>query len=376
MRYKLQIVTCVFLILVDKFINEMKFRSSTKGQIIFILFIILLNQSCKNQTQIKKEEQISQIPGMVWIPGGIYDMGASDSDRMVLSHEKPKHTVKVDGFYMDETEVTNAQFSKFIKATNYITTAERPVDWDLIKQQLPPGTLKPHDSLLLPGSLLFKKTKESVPNLYDFSQWWRWTNGANWKQPEGKGSSIDGKDNYPVVHVSHEDAMAYCNWAGRRLPTEAEWEFAARGGKQDKIYFWGDLTDKLSSYVNSWEGEFPVDNTQADGFEKSAPVKTYPPNGYGLYEISGNVWEWTSDWYSSQYYQYCKENSITNNPKGPNEAFNPNNPYIDERVIRGGSFLCNASYCASYRVSSRMATDPSTSLEHLGFRTVMDLKKE
>lgn len=354
----------------------MKFSSSTKGQIIFILFIILLNQSCKNQTQIKKEEQISQIPGMVWIPGGIYDMGASDGDRMALSHEKPKHTVKVDGFYMDETEVTNVQFSRFTEATNYITTAERPVDWELIKQQLPPGTPKPHDSLLLPGSLLFKKTKESVPNLYDFSQWWRWTNGANWKQPEGKGSSIDGKDNHPVVHVSYEDAMAYCHWAGRRLPTEAEWEFAARGGKRDKIYFWGDLTDKLSSYVNSWEGEFPVDNTQADGFEKSAPVKTYPPNGYGLYEISGNVWEWTSDWYSSQYYQYCKENSITNNPKGPNEAFNPNNPYIDERIIRGGSFLCNASYCASYRVSSRMATDPNTSLEHLGFRTVMDLKKE
>ena len=354
----------------------MKFSSSSKGQIIFILFIILLNQSCKNQTQIKKAEQISQISGMVWIPGGIYDMGASDSDRMALSHEKPKHTVKVDGFYMDETEVTNAQFSRFIQATNYITTAERPVDWELIKQQLPPGTPKPHDSLLLPGSLLFKKTKESVPNLYDFSQWWRWTNGANWKQPEGKGSSIDGKDNHPVVHVSYEDAMAYCHWAGRRLPTEAEWEFAARGGKRDKIYFWGDLTDKLSSYVNSWEGEFPVDNTQADGFEKSAPIKTYPPNGYGLYEISGNVWEWTSDWYSSQYYQYCKENSITNNPKGPNEAFNPNNPYIDERIIRGGSFLCNASYCASYRVSSRMATDPNTSLEHLGFRTVMDLKKE
>ena len=349
---------------------------SRLNPIILFISIIIFNQSCKNQTQIKTEEQISQIPGMVWIPGGIYDMGASDSDRMALPHEKPKHTVKVDGFYMDETEVTNAQFSKFIEATNYITTAERPVDWELIKQQLPPGTPKPHDSLLLPGSLLFKKTKESVPNLYDFSQWWRWTNGANWKQPEGKGSSIDGKDNHPVVHVSYEDAMAYCHWAGRRLPTEAEWEFAARGGKRDKIYFWGDLTDKLSSYVNSWEGEFPVDNTQADGFEKSAPVKTYPPNGYGLYEISGNVWEWTSDWYSSQYYQYCKENSITNNPKGPKEAFNPSNPYVDERVIRGGSFLCNASYCASYRVSSRMATDPNTSLEHLGFRTVIDLKKE
>jgi len=349
---------------------------SRLNPIILFISIIIFNQSCKNQTQIKTEEQILQIPGMVWISGGIYDMGASDGDRMALPHEKPKHTVKVDGFYMDETEVTNAQFSKFIEATNYITTAERPVDWDLIKQQLPPGTPKPHDSLLLPGSLLFKKTKESVPNLYDFSQWWRWTTGANWKQPEGKGSSINEKDNHPVVHLSFEDAMAYCNWAGRRLPTEAEWEFAARGGKRDKIYFWGDLTDKLSSYVNSWEGEFPVDNTQADGFEKSAPVKTYPPNGYGLYEISGNVWEWTSDWYSSQYYQYCKENSITNNPKGPNEAFNPNNPYIDERIIRGGSFLCNASYCASYRVSSRMATDPNTSLEHLGFRTVIDLKKE
>ena len=349
---------------------------SRLNPIILFISIIIFNQSCKNQTQIKTEEQILQIPGMVWISGGIYDMGASDGDRMALPHEKPKHTVKVDGFYMDETEVTNAQFSKFIEATNYITTAERPVDWDLIKQQLPPGTPKPHDSLLLPGSLLFKKTKESVPNLYDFSQWWRWTNGANWKQPEGKGSSIDEKDNHPVVHVSYEDAMAYCHWAGRRLPTEAEWEFAARGGKRDKIYFWGDLTDKLSSYVNSWEGEFPVDNTQADGFEKSAPVKTYPPNGYGLYEISGNVWEWTSDWYSSQYYQYCKENSITNNPKGPKEAFNPSNPYVDERVIRGGSFLCNASYCASYRVSSRMATDPNTSLEHLGFRTVIDLKKE
>jgi formylglycine-generating enzyme required for sulfatase activity len=349
---------------------------SRLNPIILFISIIIFNQSCKNQTQIKTEEQISQIPGMVWISGGIYDMGASDGDRMALPHEKPKHTVKVDGFYMDETEVTNAQFSRFIQATNYITTAERPVDWELIKQQLPPGTPKPHDSLLLPGSLLFKKTKESVPNLYDFSQWWRWTIGANWKEPEGKGSSIYGKENSPVVHVSYEDAMAYCNWSGRRLPTEVEWEFAARGGKQDKIYFWGDLTDKLSSYVNSWEGEFPVDNTQADGFEKSAPVKTYPPNGYGLYEISGNVWEWTSDWYSSQYYQYCKENSITNNPKGPNEAFNPNNPYVDERVIRGGSFLCNASYCASYRVSSRMATDPSTSLEHLGFRTVMDLKTE
>jgi formylglycine-generating enzyme required for sulfatase activity len=192
------------------------------------------------------------IEGMVWIPGGVFEMGASEKDYKALPHEKPKHTVKVDGFYMDATEVTNAQFSKFIEATAYVTTAERPVDWDLIKLQLPTGTPKPHDSLLKPGSLLFKKAKESVPNLYDFSQWWRWSIGVNWKEPEGSGSSIKGKENYPVVHVSHEDAISYCEWAGRRLPTEAEWEYAARGGKHNKIYFWGDLSNSLSSYVNSW----------------------------------------------------------------------------------------------------------------------------
>ena len=343
--------------------------------LFFSLVVLVMISSCKQTNEVDDTQyNIPKVSGMVWIPGGTYDMGASDGDRMALLHEKPKHTVKVEGFYMDQTEVTNAEFSEFVEATTYVTTAEHPVDWELVKSQLPPGTPKPHDSLLRPGSLLFKKTKESVPNLYDFSQWWRWSIGANWKEPEGKGSSIKGKDNHPVVHVSYEDALAYCNWAGRRLPTEAEWEFAARGGKRDKIYFWGNLTDKLSSYVNSWEGEFPVENTQADGFEKTAPVKTYPPNGYGLYEISGNVWEWTSDWYNVNYYNDCLSNGVTDNPKGSKKAYNPNNPYIDERVIRGGSFLCNASYCASYRVSSRMATDTNTSLEHLGFRTVMDFQ--
>lgn len=352
----------------------MKFKIVKVFSAIFLISLLCYNMSCKKSQSPIIDNKPSNYPGMVWIPEGTYEMGASDADRMALPSEKPKHAVKVDGFYMDETEVTNAEFSEFIEATNYTTTAERPLDWTLIKQQLPPGTPKLHDSLLRPGSLLFKKTIESVPNLYDFSQWWRWTTGANWKEPDGKGSSIEGKDNHPVVHVSYEDAMAYCDWAGRRLPTEAEWEYAARGGKRDKIYFWGDLTDRLSSYVNSWEGEFPVDNTQADGFEKSAPVKTYPPNGYGLYEISGNVWEWTSDWYNVNYYYDCLTNGVMNNPKGPKKAYNPNNSFIDERVIRGGSFLCNASYCASYRVSSRMATDPNTSLEHLGFRTVKDFQ--
>ena len=333
------------------------------------LFTSILILGCKKPKE-KTHTTKPLIEGMVWIEGGVFQMGASENDNMALTHEKPSHTVKVNGFYMDETEVTNKQFSEFIKATGYITTAERPIDWDIIKMQLPPGTQRPHDSILMPGSLLFKKTTESVPNLYDFSQWWKWSIGANWKEPEGKGSNIVGKENYPVVHVSYQDAIAYCNWSGKRLPTEAEWEYAARGGKKNKIYFWGNLSNSLHQYVNSWEGEFPVENIIKDGFEKSAPVKSFPPNNYGLYEISGNVWEWTSDWYNLNYYAQCKKNNITDNPIGANKAYNPNNPYIDEKIIRGGSFLCNASYCASYRVSSRMATDPNTSLEHLGFRTV------
>ena len=333
------------------------------------LFTNILILGCKEDEK-KLFNSKPLIEGMVWIEGGVFEMGASENDRMALPHEKPKHNVKVDGFYMDETEVTNKQFSEFVNATGYITTAERPVDWNIIKLQLPPGTPKPHDSILMPGSLLFKKTTESVSNLYDFSQWWKWSIGANWKEPEGKGSDIKNKENYPVVHVSYEDAMEYCKWSGKRLPTEAEWEYAARGGKKNKIYFWGNLSNSLYQYINSWEGEFPVENTVKDGFEKSAPVKSFPPNNYGLYEISGNVWEWTSDWYNINYYDYCKKNDITDNPIGAEKAYNPNNPYIEEKIMRGGSFLCNASYCASYRVSSRMATDPNTSLEHLGFRTV------
>ena len=344
--------------------------SKKMNKICYCALLCLLS-SCIPKTETNKAKNKLIIEGMVWIPGGVYDQGASHNDKMALPHEKPKHSVRVDGFYMDITEVTNAQFSRFVKATNYMTTAEQPIEWALIASQLPEGTPKPHDSILQPGSLLFKKTTMSVPNLYDFSQWWKWSIGANWKQPNGKGSSIVGKENHPVVHVSFEDAQAYCTWARRRLPTEAEWEYAARGGKKDKIYFWGDFVENLSSNVNSWEGEFPVSNSQADGYEKSAPVKTFPPNDFGLYEISGNVWEWTSDWYNIYYYSaLASKTEISTNPIGADTAYNPNNPKISEKVIRGGSFLCNASYCASYRVSSRMATDPSTSLEHLGFRTV------
>ncbi len=310
--------------------------------------------------------------GMVWIPGGTFLQGAVPQDKIAMKHEKPQHSVTVDGFFMDITEVTNAQFSKFVKETSYITVAEREINWEEMKKQLPAGTPKPHDSILQPGSLTFKKTKSSVPNLYDFSQWWRWTIGANWKHPSGQDTNLKGKENHPVVHISFEDAQAYCQWAGKRLPTEAEWEYAARGTKSNTIFFWGDERNKLSQKANSWEGEFPVNNTLEDGFERTAHVKTYPPNGYGLYDMAGNVWEFTTDWYNVNYYEeLVAKNNTSINPKGADKAYNPNNPYLQEKIIKGGSFLCSDSYCASYRVSSRMGTSMDSSAEHIGFRAVI-----
>lgn len=321
---------------------------------------------------IKKHLNDVKTPeGMVWVPGGTFQQGAVPQDQMAMSHEKPEHSVEVDGFFMDATEVTNKKFEKFVKETGYKTIAERSVVWDDIKKQLPEGALKPADSMLQPGSLIFKQSKTSVPNLYDFSQWWKWTIGANWRHPNGLGSDIKGKENYPVVHISFEDAQAYCKWAGRRLPTEAEWEYAARGGESQTIYFWGNDITILSKKANTWEGEFPLRNTGKDGFEGRAPVKSYSSNGYGLYDMAGNVWEWTSDWFNINYYQeLLDKNTIAVNPLGATSAYNPNNPYVKERVIKGGSFLCAASYCASYRISARMASSMDSSLEHLGFRTV------
>lgn len=310
---------------------------------------------------------------MVWVSGGSFLQGAVPQDKTAMMHEKPQHKVTVDGFFMDITEVTNSQFKKFVDATKHITVAERKVDWDILRKQVPAGTEKPHDSILQPGSLIFKKTKSTVPNLYDFSQWWKWEIGASWKHPNGKNSSITGKENYPVVHIAYEDALAYCKWANRRLPTEAEWEFAARGTQQNTTYFWGNEEGLLSEKANSWEGEFPVTNTKMDGFEGLAPVKSYPPNSFGLFDMAGNVWEFTSDWYHVEYYKEIAS-SNTKNPKGATKAYNPNNPYLKEKIMKGGSFLCNASYCASYRVSSRMGTSLDSSLEHVGFRTVATLE--
>ena len=245
------------------------------------------------------------------------------------------------------------------------------MEWEEIKKQLSPGALKPHDSILQPGSLVFKKTPSSVANLYDHSQWWEWRIGANWRHPKGPGSSIDGKDNYPVVHITYEDAVAYCEWSGTALPTEAQWEYAARGGFEDAIYFWGNNPDRLSEMANTWEGEFPTNNTREDGFEGMAPVKSFPPNNYGLYDMAGNVWELTRDWYHVDYYKTALDKGIMENPGGAKTAYNPQNPRIEQKVIKGGSFLCNASYCASYRISARMANSLDSSQEHLGFRVIV-----
>lgn len=324
---------------------------------------------------IKKVPSNMQVPeGMVWIPGGIFKQGAVPQDNEAMHHEKPAHEVAVDGFFMDTTLVTNTKFSKFVEETSYVTIAERKPDWEELKKQLPEGTPKPPDSIMQPGSLVFKKTKSSVPNLYDFSQWWTWSIGANWKNPEGPGSSIKGKDNHPVVHISYEDALAYCKWANRRLPTEAEWEYAARAGQANKTFFWGNDVNELSKYANTWEGEFPVGNTKVDGFEGSSPVASFPANSFNLYDMSGNVWEWTNDWYNPKYYQELMSKGMTRNPKGSSQPFNPTNPYAKEKVIRGGSFLCSDSYCASYRISARMASTMDSSMGHLGFRTVASLE--
>ncbi|MEM9361965.1 MAG: formylglycine-generating enzyme family protein [Bacteroidota bacterium] len=322
---------------------------------------------------INRPDSLITPRGMVWIPGGVFQQGAVHGDVLAMPHEKPAHSVTLDGFFMDIHEVTNAQFAQFVKETGYTTLAEREVDWEEMKKQLPANIPKPNDSLLKPGSLVFKKNVTSISNLYDYSQWWNWMIGANWRHPNGPESSIEGLDQHPVVHIAFEDALAYCTWSGRRLPTEAEWEYAARGDKNNTVYYWGDDETQLNGNANTWEGTFPTSNSKKDGFEFRAPVRSFRPNAFGLYDMSGNVWEWTSDWYHAGYYQKLYGKGQVLNPKGSKFAYNPSNPRAKERVIKGGSFLCSSSYCANYRVSSRMASTEDSSLEHLGFRTVLSL---
>jgi len=309
---------------------------------------------------------------MAYIPEGIYDMGSSNPN-MALKRELPQHRVKVNAFYMDIHEVTNAQFSAFVTATNYKTIAEREIDWEIIKKQLPLNTLKPDSDVLQPGSMVFFASKD-IYNLIDISQWWRWTIGANWKHPNGPGSSIQGKARDPVIHICYHDALAYAKWCGKRLPTEAEWEWAARGGLKNKIYPWGNLSvEEGIPKCNYWTGIFPTQNTKEDGFDGVAPVMQYEPNGYGLYDMAGNVWEICEDWYDENYYSSLNITETLDNPKGPKKWNYPMEPMDPKRVIRGGSFLCNDSYCSSYRVSARMPYSQETGMSHTGFRCVKDI---
>jgi len=307
-------------------------------------------------------------PGMVRVPGGEFTMGSAN-DPEARPDELPAHRVRVDAFWMDATEVTNAEFARFVDATGYVSTAEREPDWEELKKQAPPGTPKPPDDQLVAASLVFRPPTDPVA-LGDASQWWAWTPGADWRHPEGPGSGIAGREDYPVVQVSWDDAAAYAAWAGKRLPTEAEWEFAARGGLEGKRFFWGD--DPLSAArANTWQGRFPDSNTVEDGFRGTCPVRAFPANGYGLFGTAGNVWEWCGDLYRADAYRSDAGRGLSLNPTGPASSYDPRNPYSQVRVQRGGSFLCNASYCASYRVAARMACSADTGMSHVGFRCVM-----
>ena len=305
------------------------------------------------------------------IPGGSFSMGGRSEQ--AGNDEFPRHEVQVSPFYMDKHEVTNDSFQAFVESTGYQTVAERDIDWEELKTQLPEGTPKPPDSVLEAGSLVFRPTDKEV-NLRDYTQWWEWKVGANWKNPEGPGSSIEDRMDHPVVHVAWEDAVAYAQWAGKRLPTEAEWEWAASGGNDQNKYPWGAAPIEESyDKANFWQGVFPVQNLKIDGYYATSPVGTYPPNAFGLYDVAGNVWEWCQDKYDVNSYYTDKESGTLQNPTGSNRYFDPREPYAEKHVVRGGSFLCSDSYCSGYRVSRRMSSSKDSGLNHTGFRCVKDL---
>lgn len=323
-------------------------------------FVVLLLKS--RGEEIAGAAVVPSLAGMVWIPGGEFTMGTDKADEK-HAEEAPGHRVVVAGFWMDHTEVTNAQFAAFVKASGHVTDAEKDLDPREFPNA-PPEYLKG-------GSLLFKKVSGVNPHQCGGANlpWWKFTAGAHWRQPEGPGSSIEARPGHPVLCLTYKDVQAYAKWAGKRLPTEAEWEFAARGGLSDKAYTWGDEERPAGRIMcNHWQGSFPGLDTGADGFAGVAPVKSFPPNGYGLYDVAGNVWEMCEDWYGLEYYKV----SPKDRPPGPAIGHDPEQTGFGQHVIRGGSWLCDDGYCLRYRATSRQGLDTLTSTNHVGFRCVAD----
>ncbi len=306
------------------------------------------------------------LPGMVRIPGGTFRMGSED----FYPEERPVHEVTVDGFSIDSYEVTNERFAQFVDASGYVTLAERPLNAADF-----PGA--PPENLV-PGSMVFHETAGPV-NLRNYAHWWFWVPGANWRHPQGPGSSLAGIEQHPVVHVAFEDAEAYAHWAGKDLPSEAEWEFASRGGLEGKNFTWGDLDFPGGKVMaNSWQGEFPWQNLLLDGYPGTSPVGSFPPNGYGLYDMAGNVWEWTSDWFVPRLVEEtgkpgCCGPSVNPRILSPAKSFDPAQPQfqIPRKVVKGGSHLCAPNYCLRYRPAARQPQMLDTGMTHLGFRCIV-----
>jgi len=303
-------------------------------------------------------------PDMVWIPGGTFQMGSDHH----YSEERPAHVARVEGFWIDKYEVTNEQFARFVEATKHLTLAERPA-----RAEDYPGA-KPE--MLEPASVVFRKPAHRV-DLGNHFNWWSYVQGANWRHPEGPDSTIEERAQHPVVHIAYEDAVAYAEWVGKELPSEAEWEFAARGGLDGAVYAWGDeFTPGGRPMANTWQGEFPWQNLCTDGFEGTSPIGQYSPNGYGLFDMIGNVWEWTSDWYSAGH-AMTKPCCGGAAQKAADQSYDPQMPEIKipRRVIKGGSFLCAPNYCRRYRPAARMAQPIDTAACHVGLRLVSRLKR-
>lgn len=344
----------------------------------------LMQPSAPSLPVVVLSDGVNAPKGMSWIPGGEFMMGSNH--KLAQRNERPAHLVRVHGFWMDQTHVTNDQFAEFVKETGYQTTAERKPDWETIRVQLPPGIPKPPNSVFVPGAMVFVGTDRPV-NLNDASQWWQYMPGADWRHPQGPLSNIEGKGDYPVVQVSYEDAQAYAKWAGKRLPTEAEWEFAARGGLNQATYAWGDQLNldgkPQANYWDTTKQQFPVVGNSSTGSTRikigTTSVRSFPQNGYGLFDMTGNAWQWVADWYRADFFVLQSQmngKAAIDNPQGPLDSFDPadrtapvNAP---KRVIRGGSFLCNEDYCQSYRPSARRGSDPYSPMSHLGFRLVKD----